>query len=406
MRMLIKIAWRNLWRNKRRSAIVLLSIVVGMATIVLFDTLSMGMVNQMLRNRVGNHIGHIQIHRAGYHDNPQVAAVIPQPRSVEQAIRQTPHVRYYAPRVLAFGLASSAMSSAGIQLVGIDPQKEQHITLIASSIKKGRYLQNNPHEILISTRLAKKLNVQLGEKIVLLANTVTGAVGSDVFRVVGLYETFDSNFDRTYIYIPIAEARKLLEIPDGVHEFVIIADAIDWIPAIKEHLRGALSASLEVLSYRDIIPLLVAQLQLYQEMIAIYYVVVGLAIAFGIVNTLLMAIFERVHEIGVLMAIGMRPLKLFWMLLLEAAVLGYLGTALGLIIALLLYWPLSHTGINLAMFSESLRSFGVGAIIYPVLTPAAVVNSVVTLPLVSIVAAVYPAWRATRFQPMEAIRYV
>ena len=106
------------------------------------------------------------------------------------------------------------------------------------------------------------------------------------------------------------------------------------------------------------------------------------------------------------MAIGMRPLKLFWMLLLEAAVLGYLGTALGLIIALLLYWPLSHTGINLAMFSESLRSFGVGAIIYPVLTPAAVVNSVVTLPLVSIVAAVYPAWRATRFQPMEAIRYV
>ncbi len=404
--MLLRIAWRNLWRNKRRSGIILASIVVGMATIILFDTLSMGMVDQMLRNRVGNHIGHLQIHRNGYHQNPQVASLLPEPEQVARVLQNTPGVKHFAPRVLAFGLASSAMSSAGIQLVGIDPEKEKHITLIASSIKKGQYLQNQAHQILMSTRLAKKLNVTLGDKVVLLVNTVRGSVGSDVFRIVGLYETFDSNFDRTYIYIPLSEAQKLLEAPGGVHEFVVIAESIDRIPGIKDRLMAVLGSAYEVLSYQDVIPLLVAQLQLYQEMIAIYYVIVGLAIAFGIVNTLLMAIFERIHEIGVLMAIGMRPLKLFWMILLEAAVLGYLGAVLGIFIGLGVYAIFAHVGLNLAVFSESLRSFGVGAIIYPKLTPASIYNSFITLPLVSIVAAIYPAWRATRYQPMEAIRYV
>ncbi len=404
--MLFKIAWRNIWRNSRRSVIILISIVVGMTTLVLFDTLSIGMVNQMLRNRVGNHIGHIQIHRQGYYQNPQVHTVIQSPEKINRMLQTITDIQYYAPRILAFGLASSAMSSAGVELVGIDPVREANITLIARSVKKGRYLQNKPHEVLISTRLAKKLNVALGDKIVLMTNTVSGAVGSDVYRIVGLYETFDSNFDRTYLFIPLQEAQNLLEMPGKVHEFVIIARELKAIPAIQHQLQTQLGSDYEVLSYKEIIPLLVGQMQLYQEMIAIYYVVVGLAIAFGIVNTLLMAIYERIHEIGVLMAIGMQPRKLFWMILLEAGMLGYLGTISGLVVALLLYLPLSHSGINLAIFSESLRSFGIGAIIYPVLTFTSIVNSFVTLPLVSIFAAVYPAWRATRFQPMEAIRYV
>ncbi len=406
MRMLFKIAWRNLWRNRRRSAIILASIMVGMVTIVLFDTLAMGMVNQMLRNRVGNHIGHIEIHRRGYYENPQVTNFIPDAGTIEAQLGRMPQVQAFAPRILAFGLASSAMSSAGVQIVGIQPDQERRITLIASSIQEGSYLSGAHGEILISTRLAKKLNVALGDKVVLLANTVSGAVGSNVFRIVGLYQTFDSNFDRTYLYINLADARQLLEIPRGVHEIVLIAHTVEAIPGIQQQLQQKLSDDYEVLSYREIIPLLVAQMQLYQEMMGIYYVVVGLAIAFGIVNTLLMAIFERIHEIGVLMAIGMWARKLFWMFLLEAGVLGYLGTVLGLALGLLIYWPLSHVGVNLAWFAESLRSFGVGAIIYPVLTPGALVNSLVTLPLVSIGAAVYPAWRATRFQPMEAIRYV
>lgn len=404
--MLFKIAWRNLWRNRRRSAIILASIMVGMVTIVLFDTIAMGMVNQMLRNRVGNHIGHIQIHRSGYYNNPQVTQLLSHPATIEQQLAAIPAVAAYAPRILAFGLASSAMSSAGVQIVGIQPDREQYITQIASHVQQGRYLSGQQGEILISIRLAKKLNVVLGDKVVLLANTISGAVGSNVFRIVGLYETFDSNFDRTYLYINLADARQLLEMPRGVHEIVVIARSIKAIPLIYQQLRQELSPSYEVLSYREIIPLLVAQMQLYQEMMGIYYVIVGLAIAFGIVNTLLMAIYERIHEIGVLMAIGMRTRKLFGMFLLEAGVLGYVGTVLGLGVGLLIYWPLSQTGINLAWFAASLRSFGVGAVIYPVLSPGALMNSLITLPFVSVIAAMYPAWRATRFQPMEAIRYV
>lgn len=404
--MLLKISWRNIWRNKRRSLIILTSIVVGVVALILTDTLSMGFAHQMLRNQIGSHVGHIQIHRQGYQDNPELKKTIDRPEEIEAVLKQIPAVKAYSPRVISFGLLSSSYNSSGISIVGINPEKEKQVTTIHQFIKQGSYLAGGERAILISTRLSEKLEVTLGDKVVAMASQVDGSVGSEVFRVTGLFETFDSEFDKTHVYVPIAMAQRMLGLQNRITEFVLLAPDLKQVDMLRDTLRERIPRSYEVLSYKDILPLLVLQLQLYDELIYIYYLFIGIALVFGIINTVLMAVFERIREFGVLMAMGMPNRKLFSMVVLEALSLGILGTVVGLILGYLAYLPLAHNGLNLSSFAEGLASFGAGAIVYPVFTLRILFDVLITVPIFAVIGALYPAYKAIRFEPVEAIRYV
>ncbi len=404
--MLLTIAWRNIWRNRRRSMIVLISVIVGVAAMMFTDGLSVGMIHQMLDNRIGSHTSHIQIHAKGFNDNRVIGKNIEKTRIVEHAIEQTPDIRHWSRRVVTYGLLSSALSSSGGLIIGVEPEREPNITSIRESIVEGEYLSGAPHEVVIGRKLAEKLQVGIGGKVVGMASALSGDVGSDLFRVVGIYETVSSEFDKTHMFTTLDNAQSMLELDDRVLEYAIIVDDINRVEEAAAQLRRNLSADYEVLSYIDLLPLLVAQMEMYDEMMYIVYIIIGLAMIFGIVNTMLMSVFERIREFGVLMAIGMKNAYVFRMVMIEAFILGVIGTAVGLGLGALFILATGSVGIDLSMFAESLTAFGAGAIIYPKLTMTTVVNVVIIIPLTALVGALYPAVKATRLQPVTAIRYV
>ena len=351
--MIRKLAWRNRWRNKRRSIIVVGSVIVGVVALIIMDCLSSGMLYQMLFNQISSRISHIQIHEKGFNDKKVVQNYIQNYRKVENEVKENLSVKAYSKRVITFGLLSSATNSSGVYINGIIPSEEEKITKIKNSIIEGSYLTGKKREIVIGKKLADKLNVGLGNKVVALSNTPDGTIGTDVFRIVGIFETFSSEFDKSSIYIPIGNAQEMLDIGDNIHEIAIITRDYKQASRTKEQLVEVLDDDYEVLTYEDLLPMLIIQIDLYKEMIWITNLIVGLALIFGIINVMLMAVFERVKEFGVLMSIGMKNSKLFLMILIEAFIIGIIGTVCGMIFGVILHIPLSMIGINLSLFAES-----------------------------------------------------
>lgn len=404
--MLFTIAWRNIWRNRRRSLIIMVSIVVGVAATMVSDGLSIGMVRQMLDNQIGSHTSHIQIHAKGFNDNQVIQTSISDLPRIEAALGSTRGVKTWSRRVITFGLLSSALNASGGLIVGVEPDRESAVTTIKSSIVDGRYLSGNPHEVVIGRRMAEKLGVGTGDKVVGMASALSGDVGSDLFRVVGVYQTVSSEFDKIHMFASLAGAQEMLELEGRVLEYAVTVDRLESVEEVKRILIRKLGDAYEVLSYRDLLPMLVYMVDMYGQMMLVMYLVIGLAMVFGIINTMLMSVFERIQEFGVLMAIGMKNSYLFRMVMTEALLIAGMGTVVGLITGIVAVLTLGATGIDFAMFSEGLSSFGVGTVIYPRLTIDSVISVIVVIPLTALVGSVYPALKATHLQPVSAIRHV
>ncbi|MEK6756100.1 MAG: FtsX-like permease family protein [Bacteroidota bacterium] len=404
--MLLRLAWRNIWRNKRRSLIIITSIVVGVVAMSFVEGLSRGFLKQMFENQLGAYTSHLQIHHRGFNDNKIVQNFIAGSGPVTTALEQNPNVRYLSKRVIAFGILSSASNSAGVSIVGISPTDEANITTIDESVLEGRYLSGQKHEIVISKRLAETLGAGLGDRVVAMASTLDGKVGSEVFRIVGLYQSASSAFDRMHIYVPLQNAQEMLRVGERIAEVAVVARSIDSVGAIKADLMKRLDASYEVLSYQDLLPSLLMQMEMAGQLMWVFYLIIGLAMIFGIINTMLMSVFERIHEFGVLKAVGMKNGILVRMILLEAFLLGSVGALIGGGGGILINLQLSSSGINFAAFSEGLATYGAGAVIYPVISYPSIATGMAVILLICILAAMYPAYRAVRLEPINAIRYV
>ena len=313
--MLIKIAWRNIWRNKRRSAIVLGSVVVGAVAVILTEGLTNGFLRQMLYNQLNTTVSHIQIHRQGFKDNKTIQNYIPDNQLVEKTLNNNPNIESYSGRVLTFGLLSSARNSSGIYIYGVDHKKETQVSDIEKYITKGKFLTGDEREIVLGQKLADKLNVEIGSKVVAMSNTPGGDIGSELFRVSGIFETFSSSFDKINVYVPIKAAQSMLNLGDHVHEYAMITKDYHRVDQVTEQIKSNLNGNYEVLSYKDILPLLIMQMNLSREMMFFVNLIIGIALIFGIINTMLMSVFERIQEFGVLMSIGMKNGKIFAMII-------------------------------------------------------------------------------------------
>ncbi len=404
--MLFKLAWRNIWRNKRRSFIVIGSVIVGLIAVILSDGLSNGMLLQMLDNQIRSNISHIQIHKKGFNDNKIIKNYIEDPTEIETAVRKTPGIKAYSERIITFGLLSSANSSAGVFIYGVKPDAEQEVSVISSYIKEGSFLSGGKREIAIGKKLAEKLDVGLGDKVVAMANTPSGSIGSDVFRIAGIFQSASSDYDKVIIYIPIETAQTMLELNDKSNEFAMILNDYKNVASVKTELLTKLGREYEVLSYQDLLPMLIFQMDLYRESMWILNLIIGLALIFGIINTMLMSVFERIQEIGVLMAAGMKSYQIYFMFIFEALIIGTIGTILGIAAGLLIHLPLSFSGIDFSLFSEALESFGVGAVIYPVLSIENLISVLIIIPVIAVAGALYPAYKAVKLEPVYAINYV
>ncbi len=405
-RILWRVAWRNVWRNGRRTGVVVTAIAVGIAGAVLSMAIQFGMVFQMVETAIATDLGHVQVHAPGFRDDPGLDHRLDDGgRAGGVALDELPQVAAWSPRVRASGLITSPRSSAGIQLIAIEPAREAAITVVSDSMVAGAYLDGDARRVLIGQALADRLHVKVGSKVVVSATDVHGDLAGEAFRVAGLYRTASLEMDRTTVFVRLSEGQKLLALGEAVSELVVRArdrkDAAD----LAAELGRRLGSEADVRTWRELAPLLVYFVDMFDQMAWIVYAAVFIAMAFGIANVLLMAVFERTREIGVMRSIGMNGQRVVGLVTLESVFLVLVGLAAGFALTGLGLFLL-RDGIDLSRWAQGLNALGVSNTITPVLRPADVLAPVVVATITALLAGLWPAIRASRAQPADALRHV
>jgi ABC-type lipoprotein release transport system permease subunit len=406
--MIWRMAWRNAWRNPRRTAVVVTAVAVGIAGVVLTMAVNYGMVVQMMETAISTELGHLQIHAAGFDQNPELAVRLEDGGSAAaEALAALGGVAAWARRVRAEGLITSPRSSAGVRVVGIEPEREAEVSIVARSIRQGRYLggvNGVKRRVLIGEKLARRLEVDVGDKVVLSVQDLAGDLGAEALRVAGIFKTPMGELDGGTVFVRIDEGQALFGLGRAVSEIVVVAHDRAHVPALREMLAARLPGA-EVRSWKELRPVLVYLVKLFDQMALWVYVAAFVAMAFGIANVLLMAVYERIREIGIMMAVGMKGRRLVLMIVVESLFVTLLGLALGFAGAVAGVWALQD-GIDLSFFAEGLSAFGVGTRLVPVLRWADFTVPMAVALVTALVASAWPALHAVRFRPAEAVRRV
>ncbi|MEM6378478.1 MAG: FtsX-like permease family protein [Bacteroidota bacterium] len=407
------LAWRNIWRNPTRSAVVIIAIALGIWAAMFMSGFATGMAQSYINNSIANRISHLQIHNPSYQLDKETAFYIPEIAAIQDVLAAQSYPVNYSFRTLANGMIASSKSSRGIQINGIVPEHEDQVTGLQEKIVDGDYFTpKGKNQLLISTSLAKKLGVKLRSRLVLTFQDVNRDITSAAFRVVGLFDTGNTPFDESLVFVRQGDLEKLIrgsavsEAPvQLVHEVAVFLDVADNLPLLEAKLNEQFPET-EIQNYRALAP----DVQLYESMIGsismIYLVIIMLALIFGIINTMLMAVLERTRELGMLMAIGMNKVKVFSMILFETLLLCLVGMPLGILLGGITTAYIGRYGLNLSAFSSTLKMYGMSDIIYFNLDPTIYWQVAFSVSLTALFAAIYPALKAIRLRPVEAIRKI
>ncbi|MEE8558077.1 MAG: ABC transporter permease [Myxococcota bacterium] len=410
--MLLRIAFRNLVRSWRRSSVVISSIAVGLGASVFMVGLMKGMVQQMTDTAVRTRLGNVAVMARGYNADPDAGRNLPDGgRQVLAAMELRPGVAASA-RLRGEGLVQSARLSAPAILVGVDPRAERGVSSVPASIVEGSFLgegsrARRPRELpplVLGQRMARKLRARVGEKVVVHA---PGKNGLGAFRIRGIFRTPSSEFDGLYVYLPLADLQYLLDVEGAVTEVALVLERPEEVGELKRFLEQRLAGSdVEILAWEEREQRLAALLGLMQNIYWIFYSAIFIAMGFGIANVLFMAVYERIREFGLLRAMGLRSSRLVEMVLLESLFLTLAGTAMGILLGLAIIATLGERGLDLAWFSEGLRAYGIGTSIRPLVEFDQLAWPVGVAAATGLVSGIFPALRAARLRPAEALRHI
>ena len=407
-------AWRYTWRNPTRSLVVIIAIAMGIWAAMFMTGFATGMSKGYIENAIQNLLSHIQLHHPDYLKNKSATYYIPNLKQLQDELQKDENVKGFTARSLVNGMIASGNYTSGVMIRGIDPKHEQKITTISDKLIDGTYFETQKkNPVLVSKKLAKKLNAKLRSKLILTFQDLEGTITAGAFRVVGIFESGNTPFDEGNIFVSRSDINRLL-IPKSdsslinstvAHEIAIMLHHTEKINAFTTQLIKA-KPELKVENYREIAP----DLQLYESQIQnvslIYLVIIMLALVFGIINTMLMAVLERVKELGMLMAIGMNKGKVFFMIVFETLMLSLIGAPLGLLLGSLTIQYLGSQGLDLSAFSNSLQMYGLSEQIYFDLEPVVYYQIPTAIIITTLLAAIYPALKAIRLRPIEAIRKI
>ncbi|MBN2039665.1 MAG: ABC transporter permease [Spirochaetes bacterium] len=410
MKIIFIMGWRNLWRNKRRSLVVISSISLGIFVMIFAMGFMNGFNVQMVENTIKTSLGHIAIHRKGFQDDMKLDYNFKITDTILQSLNDE-EILAYAPRVKIHGMIRSSEASGGIMIVGIDPEKEKNISSIYDYTSKGdgsRFLTNEDEEaVLISSSLAKKLDLMLGDKTVLMFQDKNKEIIGVGMRIVGFFTSPIDSFDKFIVFTPIKLLQNITGLGENISEITIVVKNSRKINNIKQKLLTEINdADLEILSWKDMAPFLVSAVNLFDKMMYIFFMIIFITVIFSVANTLIMAIMERFHEIGVMKSIGTKPKRIFSLIMFEAFNLGIVGLASGIILGVIFIQILGIIGIDFSFYMESMRSWGSGSIIYPAVKTMDIVVATVIVIITTIIAALYPAVKAARIKPLDALHYV
>jgi putative ABC transport system permease protein len=404
--MILRIAFKNVWRNKVRSLIVIISVTLGLAGGVFAVAIITGMVEQKIRADINNEVSHIQIHDPHFLENFETGDSIPAADSITSAISRMSGVKAVCSRIRLTGMAASPNGVAGVQIKGIDPLKEKRVTRIFSTIPDtcGNYFEaTRKNQVLIGRALADKLKVRLKSKIVLRFQDIDGNLTEAAFSVTGIYQTANTVFDETTIFVKKTDLKRILGAGSGQHEIAILLDDIDKIPGVEGQLKKTFT-HLEIMSWMELRP----EMGVITSAIAIEaYIILAIilfALAFGIVNTMLMVVFERTRELGMLMAVGMSKARVFRMIMMETIFLTVIGGIIGMALSAFLVSYFQHVGIDLSSVSKGLGAYGFDPHIYPFIRTSIYFHLSIMVVCTAVLAAIMPARKALQLKPVEAIR--
>ena len=402
--MTIKLAWRNLWRSKTRSIILVVSITIGFFALFFFYSMMEGAVKQVIENIINTGTGHVQIHVKGYLEDPDVKKVIRDPDRILAQIKDV-HVLVATKRVNWSGIINSPEETRPIQAIGGVLEKEKKITSFSQYIVKGKFPEKEG-DIFIGKNLAELLKVDVGDKVVITSSDITGNLSSYGFRVCGIFETPSLEINKYVVLISYSAARTIAGYDNGANEIVIKLSDSKYIQEVKNNLRKSLGAQYEVLSWDEIYPLLKFEMEVFSEMMLAFGFVILIAAAFGIAEVFFMSLYERMREIGVLRAIGLSPGKISKLVFLESFLLFLVSIGAGGVLNLIFYLYFRHRGIDLSIFSRSLEIWGSGSVIYPYVKIGDVLSMVLMIFIIVILSVFFPMRRARKITAVEALRYV
>jgi len=404
-----QMAWRNVWRYRRRSLLTVLTIALGLSFDILMRAIGDGYHEQMVDNSVRAGIGHMEIHRSGYQRDPALLKTLPDLPLLERLVPQTPHLRGYSFRVLGDGLASTAENSSGVRIIGIDPGAERSVTTINRAVIAGKFLDDRmSRPALIGERLSQSLGARLNDKIVLMVQAADGSMGAQLFRVAGIFRSGSPDLDRGVVYLLRKDAQSLFSLGDGVSEAALLLDSSQSVAQARQFLGSRLaSARVEVLPWYVVEPFLQQFIELDDAFFYIIVLILFIVISVGILNTVMMSVFERVREFGVMMALGTRPRQVVRLVMQESAVLALVGAVVGAVLGSASTILFAYTGIDLSSYAAGASVLGITTtVMRPTLTIRNLISSDLSVVLVVLLVALYPAFKAAALRPVEAIRHV
>lgn len=410
--MIFSIAWKNVWRNKLRSSIVIASIIIGLLGGTFYLALAKGMAQQQVSSAINTEISNIQIHHPQFLINDEIKFVINNPSEKVQAIKKIKGVTEVASRITSAAMASSAITGTGIFIKGIDVDEEKRTTDINTLLIDGTYFETklrNP--IVIGEKLASKLKVKVRSKVVITIQNASGDISYSAFRVAGIYKTNNSNYDQMNVFVIKEDLANIIGV--GVSDVTEIAVLLDHnnltdstLATIKQLFKKDIdSKNIVVRSWKDISPVLKMLNDMTVQYSMIFVIIILVALSFGIINTMLMAIMERVREIGMLMAIGMNKVQVFFMIMLETIFLSITGGVFGLLVSWIIIEITATTGIDLSAIADGLNSMGYSSFLYPELDYVYYGLIGLLVVITAIFASIMPARKALKFSPAEAVRH-
>jgi ABC-type lipoprotein release transport system permease subunit len=403
---LMRLAWRNLWRNHRRTSIMLAAITLGVWAMIFMTALMRGMVGQVIADGISALPGHVQAHHLDYRDDPSIANLIPISDTDLSARFEDAGFVNWATRVRVPAVITSEYESRGLTLIGIDPTSERGMTFVDYDAVEGRFLESSDDSgVVIGKKLAATLNTEIGKRIVLMSQDPENDIADRGFRVVGLFEANIKAFEENYLFAGKKTVQKMLHIGDQVSELVVLADDYRDVDAEFEKVSQLVDGNVEVKRWFELDPYLGTMLGVMDGFVLVWVVVVFLALSFGLVNTLVMAVFERVREIGLMLALGMKPINILGQIVVESLLLLAIGLTMGSSLAWATVQPIKD-GIDFSIVGEGMDMFGMSSVLYPELLLSDVVLANVVVLVLGFLASLSPAWRASRYEPIEAITKV
>ncbi len=405
--MYFQLGWRNIWRNPRRTTVIMLAVIIGVWSMIFLGALMRGMIEDMIENGIATLTGHVQVHHKGYRDDPVIQNSIMDPDTVKSVLeRVLPPGTRWTPRVRVNAIASNARHSDGVTLVGINPETEARVSFIGRAVTQGRYLKPvDKNGIVVGRALVEKFETRLGHRLVLMSQDRDGQIASRAFRIVGVFRAEMEATEKQFVFVTISAAQDMLKLKEGISEVSIILPDQREAARVANQIRTALPSTYEVHSWRELLPLLAAYLRLFNGFMWLWYLVVFIAMGFGIVNTMLMAVFERIREFGLLKALGMRPWWIIKEVLAESFFLLIIGMAIGNTLGLLSVLVLSGRGIDLTALAAGAEFFGMTRVIYPAISGIDVAMANLMVFILGLLVSVYPAAKAARFTPVEALAH-